>query len=259
MIARHQATGTTRQPSQTLKPSQSRGLRMPKKRLQAFLESLRNTINSLKLNPDKTQWADYYEENSYSPETFNTKRELVRRYLEAVPATTVWDLGANTGVFSQIACQLGSFTLAFDSDPMCVERAYLEGRRTKQPNFLPLRMDLTNPSPALGWAHGERQSFMERGPADVVMALALVHHLAISNNVPLPIVAQFFRQLGKLLIIEFVPKADPQVQRLLENRTDVFDNYNQNGFEQAFGRHFRLQESQPVGIDGRRLYLMHAR
>ena len=140
-----------------------------------------------------------------------------------------------------------------------MERAYLDGKKAKQQNFLPLRMDLTNPSPSLGWAHGERDSLAERGPADVVMALALVHHLAISNNVPLPAVADFFRRLGKSLIIEFVPKQDPQVQRLLENRDDIFTNYHQDGFEQAFGEHFSMRESEPVGAEGRVLYLMQAK
>jgi hypothetical protein len=120
-------------------------------------------------------------------------------------------------------------------------------------------MDLTNPSPALGWAHRERASLAERGPADLVMALALVHHLAISNNVPLPAVAEFFRRLGKALVIEFVPKQDPQVQRLLTNREDVFDHYHQAGFEAAFDRHFVRRASQPIGTDGRVLYLMHGR
>ena len=120
-------------------------------------------------------------------------------------------------------------------------------------------MDLTNPSPSLGWAHGERDSLAKRGPADMIMALALIHHLAISNNVPLPAIADFFRQLGKALIIEFVPKQDPQVQRLLENREDIFDEYDQSEFEQAFGRHFHLRESRIVGDDGRLLYLMQAR
>jgi hypothetical protein len=120
-------------------------------------------------------------------------------------------------------------------------------------------MDLTNPSPSLGWAHIERDSLASRGPADTIMALALIHHLAISNNVPLPAVADFFHRLGNSLIIEFVPKQDPQVQRLLENREDVFNDYHQSGFEQAFGRHFHLRESEPVGTDGRVLYLMQSR
>ena len=257
MVAKHQetkaATGAT---SQNPRRARVRDLHMPKNRLLAYLGNLRSTINSLRSNFGKTEWDDYYQENSYSTEALNAKRELVERYLRLAGPSTVWDLGANTGVFGQIACDLGCFTCAFDVDPACVERAYLAGRKTKQANFLPLRMDLTNPSPSLGWAHGERDSLACRGPADTIMALALIHHLAISNNVPLPAVADFFRRLGRSLIIEFVPKQDPQVQRLLENREDIFDGYHQEGFKQAFGRHFHLRESQPVGADGRVLYLM---
>jgi hypothetical protein len=140
-----------------------------------------------------------------------------------------------------------------------VERAYLDGRKQNKTNFFPLRLDLTNPSPALGWAHHERESFASRGPADAVMALALVHHLAISNNVPLPAIADFFRRLARCLIIEFVPKQDPQVQRLLQNREDIFENYDQTAFEKAFERHFIVLESHRVGTDGRQLYRMQAR
>jgi hypothetical protein len=140
-----------------------------------------------------------------------------------------------------------------------VERAFLEGRNKKRTNFLPLRMDLTNPSPSLGWAHEERNSLANRGPADIAMALALVHHLAISNNLPLSAIAEFMHRLGKSLIIEFVPKADPQAKRLLANRDDIFDDYHQAAFEQEFARYFHLRESQSVGTDGRVLYLMQAK
>src|SRR4029079_18347111 len=138
------------------------------------------TINSLQSNFGKTEWADYYQENSYSTATLKTKRDIVEQYLRLAQPSTVWDLGANTGVFSQIACDLGCFTCAFDVDPACVEYGYLGGRKTTHANFLTLRLDLTNPSPSLGWAHGERDSLADRGPADAVMALALIHHLAIS-------------------------------------------------------------------------------
>ncbi len=259
MIAKNQATGLGARSSQTSGRSRKRELHMPKKRLQAFLENLGGTIRSLQSNCGKTQWENYYNQNSYSPPAFKTKRELVERYLRFAQAATVWDLGANTGVFSQIACELGCFTCAFDVDPACVERAYLEGRKTKQANFLPLRMDLTNPSPSLGWAHGERDSLANRGPADMIMALALIHHLAISNNVPLPAIADFFRRLGKALIIKFVPKQDPQVQRLLENRDDIFNDYHQSGFEQAFGQLLSLAGVATDWEDGRVLYFMQSR
>jgi ribosomal protein L11 methylase PrmA len=259
MIAKHQATRSTSDASHSADHSRRREVHMPKNRLQAYLGNLRNTISSLRPKCGRTQWADYYEDNSYSPAALQEKQAVVERYLKSIQPGTVWDLGANTGVFSRIASELGSYTCAFDIDPACVERSYLDGRKQNKTNFLPLRMDLTNPSPALGWAHHERESFASRGPADAAMALALIHHLAISNNVPLPAVADFFRRLAPCLIIEFVPKQDSQVQRLLQNRDDIFDDYNQPAFEQAFERHFHLRKSQSVGTDGRRIYLMYAR
>jgi ribosomal protein L11 methylase PrmA len=222
------------------------------------LANLRNTIASLRPKCGRTQWVDYYEDNSYSSAAVQQKKELVKRYLKSIQPGTVWDLGANTGVFSRIASELSSFTCAFDIDPACVERAYLDGRKQNKSNFLPLRIDLTNPSPALGWAHQERNSLASRGPADAVMALALIHHLAISNNVPLTAIADFFHELARFLIIEFVPKQDIQVQRLLQNRVDIFDDYNQAAFEKAFERRFNIRESHRVGTDGRQLYLLQA-
>jgi hypothetical protein len=255
MIARHSAT-QQQDTSTDDKSSAKRRVHMPTSRLKVYLENLRSTVESLRWEPGGTQWADYYADTSYSEAGFQQKRDLVRKFLGRVSPESVWDLGANTGEFSRIACEEGAFTCAFDVDPACVERAYLAGRKAKESNLLPLRMDLTNPSPALGWAHRERDSLSDRGPADCVMALALIHHLAITNNVPLPAVAEFFRQLGKSLIIEFVPKQDPQVRRLLQSRDDIFDGYHQAGFEQAFSQHFEICESQPVGDDGRVLYLM---
>jgi hypothetical protein len=97
--------------------------------------------------------------------------------------------------------------VAADLDPAAAERNWLGCRQGQQPLMLPLLMDLTNPSPALGWAHAERMSLLQRGPAGTVMALALVHHLAISNNVPLDVLARFLAAAGTYLIIEFVPKS----------------------------------------------------
>jgi hypothetical protein len=259
MIAKHHATRQPELSATTADVPRKREVRMPENRLRAYLENLRGTVNSLRPRWGNTQWADYYEQNSYSPAGLKTKQEIVERYLKLAQPATVWDLGANTGMFSRITSDLGCFTCAFDFDPACAERAYLDGRDAKLANFLPLRMDLTNPSPSLGWAHCERESLAGRGPADLVMALALVHHLAIANNVPLPAIADFFHRLGKSLVIEFVPKNDPQVQRLLQSREDIFDQYSQTAFEQAFERHFHVRESQPVRNEGRRLYLMHAR
>jgi len=147
-------------------------------------------------------------------------------------------------------------TLASDIDPVAVELNYLDVRRNEETNLQPLVLDLTNPSPALGWAHRERMSFQERGPVDLVIALALVHHLAISNNVPLDQLARFFAEIGQWLILEFVPKRDSKVQRLLATREDVFPHYTEDGLEAVFSASFDMVEKSPVPGSERTLYLL---
>jgi hypothetical protein len=137
-----------------------------------------------------------------------------------------------------------------------VERNYRRIRAESETGILPLLLDLTNPSPAQGWAGRERLSLQERGPADVALALALVHHLAIGHNLPLERVAAYLATLGKALIIEFVPKSDAQVGRLLLSRPDIFPNYTREGFERAFARHFRITSAAPIDDSERWLYWM---
>jgi hypothetical protein len=120
-------------------------------------------------------------------------------------------------------------------------------------------LDLTNPSPAIGWENQERGSFLQRAPAGLVLALALVHHLAISNNVPLEKLASFFTSLGPWLIIEFIPKEDSQVQRLLASREDIFPDYTRTGFEESFKPWFKIRECKPIEGSARTLYLMESR
>jgi hypothetical protein len=131
--------------------------------------------------------------------------------------------------------------------------------RDRETNLLPLVLDLTNPSASIGWANEERMSLEDRGPVDAAMALALVHHLAIGNNLPFERIADFMSRLAKRLIIEFVPKEDPKVQHLLASREDVFPGYTQLGFEAAFGSFFRTLASEPIRKSGRVLYLMERR
>ena len=140
-----------------------------------------------------------------------------------------------------------------------MEKNYLRCRSEGSGAILPLVMDLTNPSPSLGWSLRERDSLLERAGVDVVLALALIHHLAISNNVPLEMAARFFASAGERLVIEFVPKEDSQVRRLLATREDVFPHYTREGFERAFGAFFELERGEDVEGTCRRLYLMRRR
>jgi ribosomal protein L11 methylase PrmA len=167
-------------------------------------------------------------------------------------------VGANIGVFSRLAADLGRRVLAIDADPAAAERHYRALRESGAESILPLVVDLTNPSPALGWAHAERKSLIERANADVLMALALVHHLAIGNNVPLGQLSSFLAQLGRQLIIEFVPKGDPRVAAMLASRRDVFPDYSLDGLKSAFAEHWRLVEQEPIE-DSQRTLLRFAR
>ena len=237
--------------------------RLTKAALLALLGTLRHAVERLAWKPAGTTWADYADATTYSDSASSAKRALVVEYLRRVGPRTVWDLGANTGVYSRVAREYAPagapLVCAFDVDPAAVERHYVALRAAEETRILPLIVDLTNPSPPAGWANRERMSLAERGPADALLALALVHHLAIGHNVPLDFVARYFAQLGRTLIIEFGAKEDSQVQRLLRNRPDVFPCYTRDGFERAFAPHFAIEATARVGDAARWLYLMRAR
>jgi hypothetical protein len=180
-----------------------------------LIDNLESAIKKMKWQPKGTEWAEYYEDTNYSSDAMNHKKEIVTEFLKRIAPSSLWDLGANTGVFSSIAGSLGIQTISFDVDPASVEKNYLECTEREDTKVLPILLDLTNPSSGIGWANRERMSFMERGPADAVLSLALIHHLIISNNVPTAKIAEFFSEISASLIIEFVPKSDSQVERLL--------------------------------------------
>jgi hypothetical protein len=233
--------------------------RVSRMALLGLIDNLTGAVKKLEWKPSGTEWGDYYAHTNYSDDARAHKMHAVGEFLARVAPQTVWDLGANTGEFSRIASEQGITTVAFDVDPAAVEKNYRRVRDARESNLLPLVMDLTNPSPALGWDHHERSSLAERGPADLVMALALVHHLAISNNVPLEHVARFLARLGRHVVVEFVPKGDSQVQRLLATRADVFPDYTRAGFESALAAHFSTLDVRPLSGSERVLYLLRRR
>lgn len=224
--------------------------------LLAMLDSLEGAVKRLVWTPEGTEWADYYQDTNYSSEGLIKKEEVVAEYIDISGAKTVWDLGANDGTFSRIASSQGIETVSFDIDPACVENNYRAVKSGKERQLLPLCQDLTNPSPGVGWASHERSSLAARGPCDLAMALALIHHLAISNNVPLQLIASYFASLCSWLIIEFVPKEDSQVQRLLATRADIFDRYEVDSFECEFKQHFEIVRKSAIKDSCRLLYLM---
>lgn len=242
--------------------SKELGKEIPKisqKSLIGILHSLRMVLKNLSWNPEGTEWADYYNDTNYSSKSFDKKECIIQEYLGSVKPNTVWDLGANNGYFSRLAQAYCQSVLSFDIDPAAVEQNFRNLKKEKNTNLLPLLMDFVNPSPSIGWGHAERDSLMNRGPADCVMALALIHHLVISNNVPFEKIADFFSKICHFLIIEFVPNSDSQVKRIMRGREEIFSDYTQETFENAFINYFDIIRYDLIDKDCRILYLMQKR
>jgi hypothetical protein len=230
--------------------------RMSQYSFKALIDNLEVAVKGLKWEPRGTQWADYYEDTNYSSEALEHKKQIVNEILEIIHPENVLDLGANNGVFSRMASCKGIFTISTDFDPAAVEKNYQECIKKGEKNLLPLTVDITNPSPPIGWRNKERLSFLERISVDTIFALALIHHFAISNNLPLYKIAEFFKDICKFLVIEFVPKNDSQVQRLLANREDIFHDYNQEEFELVFFKYFKVLSLFKVKDSERIVYLL---
>lgn len=234
----------------------SKKLAISRTQLLAIIDNLENCIQRLHLPKQFTEWGDYYNNTNYNQTSFEQKKHIISEYLKESAPHMVWDLGGNDGTFSRLASNESIFTVCFDIDPIAVNKNYQAVKTKNEKNILPLIFDLTNPSPNIGWASKERDNLAKRGPADTILALAIIHHLAISNNLPFAHIANYFSKLGKYLIIEFVPKEDSNTQKLLRNRVDIFDQYSQEHFEHAFGKFFHIQRKNPISNSIRTMYLM---
>jgi ribosomal protein L11 methylase PrmA len=229
--------------------------------LRAMMEALASAVQKLKWKMPETEWGDYYANTNYSGRAGDEKRALVDSFLKDIPDSLaiIQDFGANTGEFSRIAAKHCELVVSQDIDPVAVELNYRNINENGPTNILPLIQDLGSPSPAIGWGNAERSSFVERSHGDALLVLALVHHLAISNNVPLSNIAKLFSGMTRWLVIEFVPKADSQVVRLLTTREDIFENYTRQGFEDAFLQYYTIEKTAPIPESERLLYLMKTR
>lgn len=222
-----------------------------------LVDNLRSGIERLEPPQGDSVWSDYYsiESSHYSDDATSSKIGIIESFLDQITPTTVWDLGANTGRFSRLASFRGIDTVAFDLDPLAVEAAYLDVRARGDEHLLPLVLDLMNPSPGIGWANQERASLAERGPADLVLALALLHHLAIANNIPLTMIADHLASLGRHVVIEFVPPNDDRVRHMLSSREDAHP-YTLEEFERVVRPRFTILRREPIAHSSRVLYLL---
>ena len=236
------------------RPRRSRPL--PKQALLLILRRLHRWISRLQpKNVGPTEWQGYETDNaSYAEGEENKKREFIAQFSRVHAPLCAWDVGCNTGSYSELLLRNHTKSVVgFDLDLNALEAA-VERASGRQLPFLPLFSDAANPSPRQGWAETERFGLHARSNADAVVALALVHHLAIGRNVPLPSVAEWLLRLAPRGVIEFVPKSDPMIQRMLRLRKDIFAAYDQNQFELALCRDARITGKLELSPGGRTLY-----
>jgi SAM-dependent methyltransferase len=208
---------------------------------------LRKLVSGLEPASIDSSWSEYGSGNTYSSDETELKAEVVRQIACALEPELVWDIGCNDGRFSRIAAQHAKYTLALDADRATVERLYRSLATDGVDSILPLVVDVADPSPALGWRNVERKTLPERGRPDLILCLALVHHLSITRNVPLGSVVEWLRSLDSAALIEFPDRDDPMVQRLLEAKRDgTHDDYTRGNFEQLLGDQFTVETSTAV-------------
>jgi hypothetical protein len=222
----------------------------------ANVRKLRGLVQRLQWDPPAGVWTAYGARNSYSDEDARHKEDFVREAALACSPRLVWDIGANNGRYSRIAAEQAGTVVAIDADQGPLELLYRELRDEGDERILPLTVDLADPSPGLGWRGLERRALADRGRPDLVLALALVHHLAISANVPVREVVDWLAGLGSALVIEFPTREDPMVKKLLApKREGLHPDYELGHFERCLAEAFTIDRSERLGSGTRVLFL----
>ncbi len=237
------------------RPARSRQ-RQPKTVLFALLDSLRRLVGGLSGGPARSDWSRYAESHSYDAPDFERKKEFVRRHAAARRPGLTWDLGANTGAFARIAAEHSGVVVAVDGDRDAVDLLYREVRQSGPQNVLPLVMDLANLSPGQGWAGRERPAFDERRSPDLVLCLALIHHMRVAANIPLPLFIGWLGSLDATCILEYVGRDDEMFQRLIKNKQEDYADYTAESFESEVRRRFAVRDRVKLKGGLRELFLL---
>jgi hypothetical protein len=228
--------------------------------IRANAKKLRKRVSRLEWKPGVTAWNEYRSTNTYDDEDAERKSAFVRAAVDRVRPSLTWDLGANDGAHSRIAAESGSYVLALDSDHATVDALYRALRESGDGRILPMVADLADPSPGLGWRGVERRPLADRGRPDLILCLALVHHLSISANVPLAEVVAWLAALDAPAVVEFPTREDPMVGRLLAaKREDAHPDYDRERFERLLGERFEVRRSEELGSGTRHMYELDPR
>lgn len=229
--------------------------------IDAQMANLQRAVERLEWKASASTWSSYGDRGHYTDTDLEAKADFVARATAALDAPMVLDLGANDGRFSRVAVEAGaSLAVAVDGDHLVVDHLYRQLRAKGERRILPLVLDLADPSPGLGWRSRERPSFVDRVRPDLVLCLAVIHHLALSNTVPFEEIVGFLHDFDAPLVVEMPHRDDPMAARLLSRkRAGLFDHYDRPLWEAALARQFTVVEQLTLPSGTRTLYLCHPR
>jgi hypothetical protein len=228
-----------------------------KQKLLNLISSLEGLIKKVRLPSGKSTWSDYYNEALQRNDYLEQKQKIIEKWMEQLQnISTATDLGANEGEFSKLLAKKNIQTTATDFDHLAINKLYTHIKTTRESKIQPLIIDLANPSASSGLNNEERSSFIHRTHVDLVLALALIHHLAIGKNIPFEKIAFLLAGMCRYLIIEFVPKDDPKTAQMLKQKKDIYSSYDEKYFINTFTKKFSILEQLRISGTGRILFLM---
>jgi len=221
-----------------------------------LVQSLSRLVISLKSDLKHSDWSQYDKTHSYEGADFSAKKAFVEKHASQAMRDQIWDIGCNTGTFSKICSPYCNSVISIDGDPDAVEQLYLEEREIKGSNTLPLVMNLSNISPGQGWAGNERKAFDKRKNPDLVLCLALIHHIRLSANIPNVFFLKWLRSLNSEVILEFVNREDEMVIKLLTNKAQQYNDYTLDQFIDEAKRFFTIEDRKPLKGGKRELFFL---
>lgn len=230
-----------------------------KELVRANLKKVRKAVEAAEWDPPKSVWTAYRSQNTYEDADNQAKADFIRQVAGQREWKLAWDLGANDGFYSRIIAEQARYVLALDLDPSTVELLYRDLKREQNEQILPLVMNLTDPSPALGWRGLERKEWTERGKPELILALALLHHVSITGNVPVRQFVDWLASLGSQVVIEFMTREDPMVKRLLAAKRIEHEDYDRGFFERCVNEAFEIERTQELPSGTRILYSLRPR
>lgn len=220
------------------------------------IQGLRRTVEKLSIPETRTTWGSYDMDHSYAENSFEAKRDFVAASVQAKLRKLTWDLGCNTGTFSRIAASNSEYVLALDGDRKAIERLYQSLKASGPKNILPLVMDLGNVSPDQGWRGRERKALVRRGRPDLILCLALIHHIVISANIPVQEFIGWLREFDADVVLEWVGPDDEMTQILLRNRVNQYGELSLERFEKVIGESFNVIQSKVLKGGVRKIYYL---